>query len=69
MKDKDLGFVLIELEYFINNPDNEFITDKERNAFYIIAECINKFIIAKEKINFKSHEGSIGLRLFKKNEK
>ena len=43
MTDKDLGFVLIELEYFINNPDNAFITDKERNAFYIIAECINKF--------------------------
>lgn len=36
--------ILIELEDFISHPDNEFITDKERNAFYILAEAINKFI-------------------------
>jgi len=35
---------LIQLEEFITHPDNEFITDEERNAFYIIAECINKFL-------------------------
>jgi len=35
--------VLIQLEEFITHPDNEFITDKEREAFYIIAEAINKF--------------------------
>jgi len=34
---------LIKLEEFITHPDNEFITDKEREAFYIIAESINKF--------------------------
>jgi len=35
---------LNQLEEFITHPDNEFITDEERNAFYIIAECINKFL-------------------------
>ena len=35
--------VLIKLEDWISHPDNEFITDKERNAFYIIAEAITKF--------------------------
>ena len=34
----------VELEDFVSHPDNEFITDKERNAFYILAEAINKFI-------------------------
>lgn len=36
--------ILIKLEDFITHPDNEFITDKEREAFYIIAEAINKFL-------------------------
>ena len=35
--------MLIELEEFITHPDNEFITDKERDAFYILAEAITKF--------------------------
>ena len=35
--------VLIKLEDWISHPDNEFITDKERNSFYIIAEAITKF--------------------------
>ena len=39
------GFLSLQsLEEFITNPDNKFITDKERNAFYIIAECINKYL-------------------------
>lgn len=35
---------LIELENFITHPDNEFITDKERNAFYVLAEALRKHI-------------------------
>jgi len=35
---------LIELEEFITHPDNEFITDNERNAFYILAEALRKHI-------------------------
>ena len=35
--------VLIQLEDFISHPDNEFITDKEREAFFILAQAITKF--------------------------
>ena len=28
--------LLIELEDFISHPDNEFITDEERNAFFVL---------------------------------
>ena len=35
---------LIELEDFITHPDNEFITDKERSAFYVLAEALRKYI-------------------------
>jgi hypothetical protein len=35
--------VLIQLEDFVSHPDNEFITDEVRSAFYILAEAINKF--------------------------
>ena len=41
---------LIELENFVTHPDNEFITDKEREAFYILAEAINKFINKYEEV-------------------
>lgn len=35
--------VLIRLEEFVTHPDNEFITDKEREAFWILAVAIKKF--------------------------
>jgi hypothetical protein len=35
---------LIELEDFITHPDNEFISDKERSAFYVLAEALRKHI-------------------------
>jgi len=43
MKNKKLNLVLIELEDFINHPNNEFVTDTERDAFYILADAIIKF--------------------------
>jgi|TARA_R100001530_G_scaffold116916_2_gene84059 hypothetical protein len=35
---------LEKLEEFVTHPDNEFITDEERNAFYVLSVAINKFI-------------------------
>jgi len=35
--------VLEKLEEFVTHPDNEFITDKEREAFYVLANAITKF--------------------------
>ncbi len=43
MNNKNLNLVLIHLEEFITHPDNEFITDTQRDAFYILADAIIKF--------------------------
>lgn len=39
----DMEAVLIKLEDFVTHPDNEFITDKERDAFYTLANAISRF--------------------------
>jgi hypothetical protein len=39
----DMNDVLVGLEDFVTHPDNEFITDNERNAFYVLASAISRF--------------------------